>query len=132
MIQKTPQNFLNQKWKRLKKIFLNLKKVFISQKNYHDYDDNEYIGIRDVRSLFDQSSDKDYYKSIKTIGSFDNKNNYIECESKGDKDKKLSPTEYLNMIRPYLSDIINDHKAHEGWVENKVIDYKTITNLLTT
>ena len=31
------------------------------------------------------------------------------------------------MIRPYLSDIINDHKAHEGWVHsgNKVIDYKT-------
>ena len=29
------------------------------------------------------------------------------------------------MIRPYLSDIINDHKRHEGWVGNKVSDYKT-------
>ena len=32
------------------------------------------------------------------------------------------------MIRPYLSDIINYHKAHKGWVHsgNKVIDYKTL------
>ena len=29
------------------------------------------------------------------------------------------------MVRPYLSDITNDHKTHEGWVGNKVIDYKT-------
>ena len=28
-------------------------------------------------------------KPIKTIGSFGNKNNYIEYESKGDKDKKF-------------------------------------------
>ena len=29
-------------------------------KKYHDYDDAEYIGIRDVRNLFSQSTDKDY------------------------------------------------------------------------
>ena len=32
------------------------------------------------------------------------------------------------MIRPYLSDIINDHKTQEVWkihLGNKVIDYKT-------
>ena len=39
--------------------------------------------------------------------------NYIEYESKGDKDKHLSPKEYLNIIRPYLIDIINDHKTPE-------------------
>ena len=27
------------------------------------------------------------------------------------KIKKLSPKEYLDMIKPYLSDIINDHKT---------------------
>ena len=31
----------------------------------------------------------------------------------GDKDKRLSIKEYLNMIRPYLSSIIDDHK--HGW-----------------
>ena len=31
------------------------------------------------------------------------------------------------MIRPYLSDIINHHKTHEGvHSDNKVIDYKTL------
>ena len=29
---------------------------------------------------------------------------------KGDKDEKLSPEEYLNMIRPDLRDLINKHK----------------------
>ena len=29
----------------------------------------------------------------------------------GDKGKNLSIKEYLDMIRPYLSDIINDHKT---------------------
>ena len=45
---------------------------------------------------------KHYYKAIKTINSFDNKNSYIEYKSKGDKDKNLLPNEYLDMIRPYL------------------------------
>ena len=30
---------------------------------------------------------------------------------KGDKDKNLWPKEYLDMIRPYLSDMINNHKT---------------------
>ena len=31
---------------------------------------------------------------------------------KGKKDKILTPSEYLDMIRPYLSDIIHHHKTH--------------------
>ena len=52
---------------------------------------------------------------MNTIRSFDKKNNYAEYESKGDKDKKLSPKEYLDMIRLYLHDVINDHKARGEW-----------------
>ena len=44
----------------------------------------------------------------KTISAFDN--NYIQYESIGDKDKTLTIKEYLDMIRPYLSDVINDCK----------------------
>ena len=40
--------------------------------------------------------------------------NYIECESKRDKDKKLSPKEYFDAIKPYLSSIINNHKSQFG------------------
>ena len=44
------------------------------------------------------------------------------------KDKTLSIKEYLNMIRPYLRDIINDHITQGEWklhLGNAVIDYKT-------
>ena len=54
------------------------------------------------KSLPNQSLDidyEDYYKPIKTKGTFNN--NYIEHESRGDKDKILSLEDYLNIIRPY-------------------------------
>ena len=35
-------------------------------------------------------------------------NNYIQYESKGNKGKILTPSEYLDMIRPYLSDNCSD------------------------
>ena len=91
-------------------------------KRYHDYDDDiKYYGIKDVRNLFDH-----YYKPIKTKSTFNG--NYIEYESKGDKDKNLSLEEYLDMIRPYLRDKINDHKTLKILgvpSSNKVIDYET-------
>ena len=37
--------------------------------------------------------------------------NYIEYNSSGDKDKTLSIKDYLDEIKPCLSDIINDHKT---------------------
>ena len=124
---KTPKKiFLHQKLKRLKETFLNQKKVFFKLKKYYDYDDIKYKAIRDVRNLFDLSIDKDYYKPIRTNSAFNN--NYIEYESKGDKDKILPIIEYLNMIRPYLGNIINDHKTQGEWKVhsgNTVIDYKT-------
>ena len=39
----------------------------------------------------------------------------MEYESKGDKDKIVSVKEYPDMMRPYLSDIINDHKTEGEW-----------------
>ena len=50
---------------------------------------------------------------MKTKSAFNG--NYIEYESKGDKDKNLSPKKYLDMISPYLSNMINDHKTKRGW-----------------
>ena len=35
----------------------------------------------------------------------------MENTSKGDRYENLSPKKYLNMIKPYLRDLINDHKA---------------------
>ena len=52
--------------------------------------------------------DEDYYKPIITNDAFNS--NYIQYESKREKDKTSSIKEYLSMIRPYLVDTINDHK----------------------
>ena len=41
--------------------------------------------------------------------------NYIEYKSNGDKDKTLSIKDYLDEIKTYLSDIINDHKIQGEW-----------------
>ena len=84
------------------------------------------IGIRDIGNLFNRSSDKDYHKPIKTKRAFNG--NYIEYESNGEKDKDLSAKKYLNMIRPYLSDIINYYKAFKNlkvYSINEVFDYET-------
>ena len=59
------------------------------------------------------SIDEDYYKPIITNSAFNN--NYIQYESKRNKDNILTTSECLDMIRTYLSDIINDHKTQGEW-----------------
>ena len=61
--------------------------------------------------MFDNIDDDDYYKSILVKTSFDE--NYKYYKSRGDKGKKLSIEQYLDMIKPYLSDLINENKAIE-------------------
>ena len=87
--------------------------------NYDDldnYDNNydfanydEYRKTGSIRTLF-KKFDRDCYKPIRADGGFAGRNNnYIEYVSKGDRNEHLSPEEYLNMIRPYLRDLINEH-----------------------
>ena len=56
---------------------------------------------------------KDHCEPKKIASAFNN--NYIQYESMGDKDKNLSVKEYIDVIRPYLSDIINNRKAQGKW-----------------
>ena len=72
------------------------------------------------------SIDEDYYKPITTNSAFNN--NYIQYEIKGNKDNISITNEYLDMIRPYLSDLINDHKAQGEWKihsGNTIMKHKT-------
>ena len=48
---------------------------------------------------------EDYYKPIIVNGAFSN--NCVWYENKGDKDKILTVNEYLDMLRPYLVDMMN-------------------------
>ena len=81
----------------------------LSLKKYYDHDDIEYREIRDAKKLFDLSINEGCYKPIISNEAFNN--NYFEYENKKDKYKILSMKEYLNMIKPYLRDIISDHKT---------------------
>ena len=78
---------------------------------YHDRDDLDYHGIRDIENLFDNVNDNDYYTPI-LVKSYFNEN-YKYYESRGDKNEKLSIEQYLDVMKLYLSDLINDHKAME-------------------
>ena len=62
--------------------------------------------LRDIRTLYE--SNEDYCKPMGTSNAFSS--NYIEYESNGDKDKPLSIEEYLNEIRLYLNNLIDDHR----------------------
>ena len=75
---------------------------------------------------FTSDSEKGHNETKKTVSAFNN--NYIQYESIGDKDKNLSIKEYIDIIRPYLSDKINNHKTKGEWkihLGNIITDYKT-------
>ena len=62
-------------------------------------------------NLFKQEVDN--YKPVRIGNAFSS--NYIEYKSNGNKDETLSIKVYLDEIKSYLSDIINDHKTQGEW-----------------
>ena len=127
---KNEKNLSDSKIKEIERNLTELEENLSKTKKYYDYDNIEYRGIRNVRDLFYLSIDEDYYKPIIAGGAIDG--SYLQYESKGDKGKNLSIKEYLNIIKPYLSDIINDHKTHglakyhsgKTWVEETSSEWK--------
>ena len=101
------KSLFESKIKEIEKNLTEFEENLSKTKKYSDYDDIEYKGIRNEKDLFDLSIDENYYKPIITKSAFNN--NYIQCESKGGKGRNLSIKKYLNMIKPYLSDMINEH-----------------------
>ena len=66
----------------------------------------EYSEI--LRIFLSMKKKKTFYKPVGVSNFWTN--NYIEYESNGDRNKILSVEEYLNKIRPYLKDVINNLK----------------------
>ena len=52
--------------------------------------------LRYIRNLFEHEEEENYYKPVRVSNFWSN--NYIEYESKGDKNKILSVEKYLNKI----------------------------------
>ena len=98
--------------------------------NYDFVDDDEYRKIGSIRTLF-KEFDRDYYKPIRTDDGFaGRRNNYIEYKSKGDRYENLSPEEHLNMIKPYLRDLINHHKPTANQIMKKIKKMKKMIAML--
>ena len=68
--------------------------------------------IRDIKTLFLQ--EEEYYCKAVIISNVMN-NDYIEYESNSDRNKNVSVQEYLNVIKPYLKDMIIDLQISDTW-----------------
>ena len=90
---------------------------------YHDYDDFEYKGLKDIENLFKISIDKDYYKPKLNKNGYNK--NYAQYENKGDK--ILSLKEYLNLIEKYLRELIEEYKQKGEWKVQLTIEVNFIS-----
>ena len=83
--------------------------------------------IHDIRNLFNEITKEDYYEPIEIKSAFGG--SYIEYESRRDNDDKLSIEECLDIIRLYIRDMINNHKAQGEWKIQLVVKIKYISSL---
>ena len=69
--------------------------------------------LKGIKKYFKKLQEKikiNYYKPIRTKSDFNS--NYVEYESSGGEDKNLSSEDYLNIIRPFLRNMINNRRTH--------------------
>ena len=69
--------------------------------------------IRDIKNPFEHEEEENYYKPVTKSNFWSS--NYIKYESNDDRNKTISLEEYLNKIRPYLKEIINNLKKYGTW-----------------
>ena len=109
--------------KRTSKYLDELDKRILRLDKYHDYDDFEYKGIKDIENLFKISIDKDYYKPKLNKSGYNK--NYAQYESKGDKISSLK--EYLNLIEKYLRELLEKYKQKGAWKVQLTIEVNFIS-----
>ena len=109
--------------KKTSKYLDELDKRILRLDKYHDYDDFEDKGIKDIEKLFKISIDKDYYKP--KLNKRDYNKNYAQYESKGDK--ILSLKEYLNLIEKYLRKLLEEYKQKGEWKVQLTIEVNFIS-----
>ena len=109
--------------KKTSKYLDELDKRILRLDKYHDYDDFEYKGIKDIENLFKISIDKDYYKTKLNKSGYNK--NYAQYESKGDK--ILSLKEYLNLTEKYLRELLEEYKQKGEWKVQLTIEVNFIS-----
>ena len=118
MKQKKNKNLQKHTKKRAYRYLVELANALDRKQEYkhNDRDDLDSFGIKDIENLFVNINDADYYQPQLVRSSF--KKNYEYYEIRGDKDKKLSIQQYLYMIIPYLTELINEKKNNS--IEHKI------------
>ena len=79
----------------------------LKQKKKKKRKKNEYRIIRDIRTLFDIRKKRKEKEDERLIKDGTIRDNYVEYESNGDKNKNLPLDEYLNKIETYLRNMEN-------------------------
>ena len=111
------------------------KKLYEKEKGLENEEEEKKQHAKELKKIkkclekLQEELKKCYYKPIKTKGAFNN--TYIEYESRGDKDKNLSLEDYLDIIRPFLRDMINNHKTHGEWKIQLIMQINFISSLFT-
>ena len=109
--------------KKTSKYLDELDKRILRLDKYHNYDDFEYKGIKDIENLFKISIDTDCYKPKLNKSGYNK--NYAQYESKGDT--ILSLKEYLNLIEKYLRELIEEYKLKGEWKVQLTIEVNFIS-----
>ena len=106
---KNHKNLYASEIKKAEKNLVELEESLQSIKSSDDdyNDDKKLNSIKRLSNVF---------KPKRTDDSFGGRrNNYIEYISEGDYYENFSPREYLDVIRPYLIDLINNHSQSREW-----------------
>ena len=95
------------------------KKILELDEYYNDDDDFEFKGVENVQDLFKILTIDEYHASMlkiiyePTLVKSGYNNNYIEYRSEGNE--IFTFEEYLDLMEPYLRELINDHKNKGEW-----------------
>ena len=86
---------------------------------------NKFFDLKEIKEIVnDPIVDKDekideikksIYRLKDNFKPYKITSNYVEYRRDGEEDKNLSIKEYLDEIRPYFSNIINEHKNKDEW-----------------
>ena len=122
IIQDT-RNFFKLKKQKNYTIIKDIRNIYRLEKEIKVIKDRIFT---DIKNLFGHE-EENYYKPL-IINDFWSIN-YIEYESNSDRIKTLLVEEYLNKIRPYLKDIMNNLKKSGTWKTQLIIANNFISSI---
>ena len=120
-------NKLNPSTRQKRKILAELTEIFnnLQFKRKHTdsaFDSSSYYGLKDLEYTFGDLDD--YFKPILAKDSFEG--NYQMYSCRGDKDRYMSISQYLDTVKPYLLALINEKRN----ISSKKIQLFITVNLI--